>query len=170
VVYGIDPLSPNDLTPRPQDQRPHVDTTTRVKEIQKLHEFVKPRIGKTNAAYEAQASKHRRKIVFQPGDLVWIHLRKEQIPSERKNKLTPRAEGPFEVLERINYNAYKVDLPGDYEVFTTFNVVDFSPFYPDTSPPDLRVKSFQHGEDDGILPSPDLDHDETSPTHPRTRS
>ena len=87
VVYGIDPLSPNDLTPRPQDQNPHVDAATRVKEIQKLHELVKARIEKTNATYEAQANQHRRKIVFQPGDLVWIHLRKERFPSKRKNKL-----------------------------------------------------------------------------------
>ena len=41
VVYGIDPLSPNDLTPRPQDQKPHVDATQRVKDIQMLHELVK---------------------------------------------------------------------------------------------------------------------------------
>ena len=61
----------------------------------------------------------------------------------------PRAEGPFEVLEKINDNAYKIDLPGDFEVSATFNVADLSPFYPDTSPPDLRVKSFQQGEDDG---------------------
>jgi len=73
-------------------------------------------------------------------------------------------------LERINDNAYKIDLPGDYEVLATFNVADLSPFYPDTSPPDLRVKSFQQGEDDGVLPSQDLDHDGTSPTRPRTRS
>jgi len=64
VVHGIDPLSPNDLTPWPQDQKPHVDVATRVKKIQKLHELVKARIEKTNAAYEAQANKHRRKIVF----------------------------------------------------------------------------------------------------------
>jgi len=70
VGYGIDPLSPNNLTPRPQDQKPLVDAATRVKEIQKLHELVKARIEKTNAAYEAQANKHRRKIVFQPEDLV----------------------------------------------------------------------------------------------------
>jgi len=53
VVYGIDPLSPNDLTPRTQDQKPHVDAAARVKEIQKLYELVKARIKKTNAAYEA---------------------------------------------------------------------------------------------------------------------
>ena len=81
-----------------------------------------------------------------------------------------RDEGPIEVLERINDNAYKVDLPGDYEVSATFNVADLSPFYPDSSLPDLRVKSFQQGEDDVILPSQDLDQDETSPTRPRTRS
>ena len=82
----------------------------------------------------------------------------------------PRAEGPFKVLERTNDNAYKVYLPGDYEVSTTFNVADLSPFYPDATPPDLRINSFQQGEDDGILPSQDLDHDESSPTRPRTRS
>jgi len=49
-------------------------------------------------------------------------------------------------------------------------VADLSPFYPDTSPRDLRVKSIQRGEDDGVLPSQDLDHDETSPTRPRKRS
>ena len=108
--------------------------------------------------------------MFQPGDLVWIHLWKERFPSKRKNKLLPRAEGPFEVLERVNDNAYKVDLPGDYEVSATFNVADLSPFYPDVPPQDLRVKSFQQGEDDGILATEDLVHDDTSLTCPRTRS
>jgi len=170
LVYGIDPFSPNDLTPRPQDQKTYVDAAQRVKEIQKLHELVKARIEKTNVAYEAHANKHRRKIVFRPGDLVWIHLRKECFPSKRKNKLMPRVEGPFEVLERINDNAYKIDLPGDFEVSATFNVANWSPFYPDTSPPDLRVKSFQQGEDDGVLPSQGLHQGETGPTRPRTRS
>jgi len=32
----------------------------------------------------------------------------------------------FEVLEKINPNAYKVDLPGEYDVFATFNVADLS--------------------------------------------
>ena len=68
-------------------------------------------IEKANASYQAHANKHKKKKVFQPGDLVWIHLRKESFPSKRKNKLMLRAKGPFEVLERVNDNAYKVDLP-----------------------------------------------------------
>jgi len=82
----------------------------------------------------------------------------------------PRAKGPFEALERINDNAYKADLRSEYEVSVTFNVADLSLFYPDTSPPDLRIKVFQQGEDHGILPRQDLNHEESSPTRPRTRS
>ena len=71
----------------------------------------------------------------------------------------PWAEGPFEVIEKINDNAYKVDLPGDYEVSATFNVADLSPFIPDFPPQDLRSKSFKQGEDDGNLSSPDHFHE-----------
>jgi len=39
-------------------------------------------------------------------------LRKQRLPSKRKNKLMPRDEGPFKVLEKVNDNAYKVDLLG----------------------------------------------------------
>ena len=46
----------------------------------------------------------------------------------------PRADGLFEILERISDNAYKVDLPGDYGVSATFNVADLSPYEEDDYP------------------------------------
>ncbi|XP_042423751.1 uncharacterized protein LOC122011425, partial [Zingiber officinale] len=42
-----------------------------------------------------------------------LHMRKERFPTQRKSKLQPRGDGPLQVLERINDNAYKIDLPGD---------------------------------------------------------
>jgi len=45
-----------------------------------------------------------------------------------KSKLMPWADGPFEIIEWINDNCYKVDLPGDYGVSATFNVADLSPY------------------------------------------
>jgi len=92
---------------------------------------VRARIEKSSLSYSAQANKHRRPRIFQPGDLVWIHLRKERFPAQQKTKLMPRADSPFEVLERINDNAYKVDLPGEYGLSTTFNVTDLSPYVED---------------------------------------
>jgi len=59
-----------------------------------------------------------------------------------------RADGPFEVLERVNDNAYKVNLPGDYGVAATFNVAYLSPYLEDEHLVHLRANSFQQGEDD----------------------
>jgi len=61
----------------------------------------------------------------------------------------PRADGPFEILERSNDNAYKVDVPGDYGVSATFNVADFSPYLDDNDLKDLRENSLSQGENDG---------------------
>ena len=83
-----------------------VEADKRVEEIKHLHEGVKLRIEKSNASYQAQANKHKRRVVFQPGDLVWVHLRKERFPAKTKSKLIPRADGLFEILERVNDNAY----------------------------------------------------------------
>jgi len=79
---------------------------------------------------------------------VWIHLRKDRFPSKRKSKLMPRADGPFEVLEKVNDNAYKVDLPGDYGVSCTFNVANLKPYYEDNHLENLRTNSFLEEEDD----------------------
>ena len=69
-----------------------------------------------------------RQVLFEPGDWVWVHMRKERFPTCKRSKLHPREDGPFQVLEIINDNAYKLDLPGEYNISATFNVSDLSPF------------------------------------------
>jgi len=149
IVYGVEPLSPLDLTLRSLNEKPSVEANKRVEEIKHIHEQVKLRIEKFNASYQAQANKHKKRVVFQPEDLVLVHLRKERFPSKRKSKLMPRADGPFEILERVNDNAYKVNLPGDYGVSAAFNVADLSPYLEDDHLSNLRANSPQQGEDDG---------------------
>ncbi|KAI5668559.1 hypothetical protein M9H77_18412 [Catharanthus roseus] len=41
---------------------------------------------------------------------------KGKISQQRKSKLDDRGDGPFQILEKINDNAYKVDLPGHYNM------------------------------------------------------
>jgi hypothetical protein len=55
-------------------------------------------------------------------------MRKERFSARRRSKLHPRGDGLFQVLERINDNAYKLDLPGEYNISATFNVSDLSLF------------------------------------------
>ena len=58
----------------------------------------------------ALANKGRIKVTFEPGDWVWVHMRMERFPNQRKSKLNPRENGPLQILEKINDNAYKLVL------------------------------------------------------------
>ena len=100
--------------------------------------------------YEKRANKGRKKMLFEPGDLVWVHLRKDRFPEQRKSKLQPQADGPFKVLRKINDNAYEIDLPSTYGVSTSFNVTDLSPFF---GSKESRMTPFQEGDDDEDMPA-----------------
>ncbi|XP_060673390.1 uncharacterized protein LOC132803824 [Ziziphus jujuba] len=92
-------------------------------------------------------------IVFDPGKLVWLHLQKERFPKQRKSKLMPPMDGLFQVLELINDNAYKLDLPGEYNVSATLNVADLSPFSAGDDF-NLRTNPFQEEGNDANPPEP----------------
>jgi hypothetical protein len=149
VVYGFNPLAPLDLLPLPVQERACMDGKKRAEFVKQLHEKTKMNIERMTKQYADRANKGRRRVIFEPGDLVWVHLRKERFPSKRKSKLMPRADGPFRVLEKINDNAYKIDLPGEYEVSATFNIADLSPFFDaDDEFNESRTTPFQEGEND----------------------
>ena len=61
--------------------------------------------------------------------------------------MPPKGDGPFKVLECINENAYKLDVPSEYGVSATFNVSDFSLFLADDEF-DLRTNPFQKETND----------------------
>ena len=150
IVYGQNPRTPLDLTSLPTPTKFSWEAEKRAKEIQDLHVHIRERIERANNQAMAHANKRKKHVAYQPGDLVWLHLRKERFPGKRKSKLMPRSDGPFEVLEKIGPNAYTIDLPGDYGVSATFNVADLSPYYdPNDDLPSLRSNSHQAGEDDG---------------------
>ncbi|KAL4387260.1 hypothetical protein GQ457_09G018000 [Hibiscus cannabinus] len=76
---------------------------------------------------------------------------------------------PFEqIVEKVNDNAYKLDLPGEYIVTATFNISDLTPFYDSA---DLRSNPFQDGEDDvsTSVPAPIVDP-EVLPQGPITQT
>ena len=153
VVYGFKPITPLDLLPLPLQERANMEASKRADYVKKIHMKTKEEIEKKVKCYASKANRHRKKLLFQPGDLVWVHLRKDRFPEKRKSKLMPRGDGPFRILEKINDNAYKIELPGDdYAVSATFNVADLSPFF-GLEETESRTTPFEEGEDDEDIPN-----------------
>jgi hypothetical protein len=83
-----------------------------------------------NIKYEVAGDRGRKYVVFEVGGLVWLHFPKDHFLDLRKSKLMPRADGPFKVIEKINDNAYKLELLGDFgTVSPTFNIADLKPYF-----------------------------------------
>ena len=127
IVYGFNPLTPLDLFPL-LDISQFKDKSRQVKAeyVKKMHEKVKSQIEKKMEGYAKYANKGRKNVTFEPGDWVWVNFRKERFPSQRKSKLMARGDDPFQVLARIDDDAYKIDLLREYGVSATFNVADFT--------------------------------------------
>jgi hypothetical protein len=133
VVYGFNPRAPIDLLPLPTSELVNLDATQRSELILKLHETTKLQIEKMNKKYCIAANKGRKEMKLEPSDLAWVRLRKDRFPDLRKSKLMPRAARPYKVLAKINDNAYTLELPPDFGVSPTFNILDLKPYMGDTS-------------------------------------
>ena len=156
IVYGFVPRAPIDLLPLPTSVQHNLDATQRAEMILNLHKTTKDNIEHMNAKYKLAGDKGRKHVVFDVGDLVWLHLRKDRFPDLRKSKLMPRAAGPFKVLEKINDNAYKLELPADFgTVSPTFNIADLKPYFGEEDEIASRTTSIQEGEHDVDIPSID---------------
>ena len=156
VVYGFVPRAPIDLLPLPSSVQNNLDASQRAELIIKLHATTKANIEHMNAKFKVAGDKGKKHVVFDVGDLVWLHLRKERFPDLRKSKLMPRAAGPFKVLQRINDNAYKLELPAEYgTVSPSFNIAYLKPYLGEDDDIVSRTTSFQEGEDDEDIPHAD---------------
>jgi hypothetical protein len=110
-VYGFNPRALIDLLLLPPSETTYFDASYWSKFILKMHETTKSNIEKINEKYQIAGSKGRKEVNFDPGDLVWLHLAKERFLDWRKSKLISHADDPFKILEKINDNAYKLELP-----------------------------------------------------------
>ena len=80
IVYGFNPLTPLDLMPLPLSERTNLDGKKKVEFVQTLHQRVSAHIEARTQQYLKHANKGWRRVVFEPGDWVLLHLRKERFP------------------------------------------------------------------------------------------
>ncbi|KAF8109194.1 hypothetical protein N665_0101s0024 [Sinapis alba] len=84
--------------------------------VKKMQAQARLNIEKKTKRYPNHANKGRQEVIFEPGEMVWIHFMKDMFPNKRKFKLLPRTDDPFKVLKNINNNTYKIKLPSKYNV------------------------------------------------------
>nr|GEX39167.1 hypothetical protein [Tanacetum cinerariifolium] len=125
AVYGRNLITPMDLVSVLEMGQFSGEGADQSEQIKELHWSVQEQIIRHNKQYKEHADKRRF------------------------GKLKPQGDGPFGVLKKINDNAYKIELPGHYNVSVTFNVADLSPYKGDSDDePDSWSSLFKEGEDD----------------------
>ena len=90
IVYGFNPLSPLDILPLPLQERINMDANAQVSYLKKMHEDTRHTIERQVQRLATKLNINKQPMIFNIGDLVWLHLRKERFPNKRKSKLLPR--------------------------------------------------------------------------------
>jgi hypothetical protein len=139
---------PIDLLPLPTMECVHSDAKERADFILKLHASTKENIEKMTEKYKLAGSHGRKVVKLEPGNLVWLHLRKDRFLDLIKSKLMPRAAGPYKILEKINDKAYKLELPPEFGISPTFNISDLKPYLGEEDELESRTTPLQEGKDD----------------------
>lgn len=83
---------------------------------------MKEKIHVSNAHYKEVVDGHIRVKVFEEGDMFMVHLRKERFPKGIYNKLKLKKIRPCNILKKIHDNAYKVELPNEFDISPIFNI------------------------------------------------
>ncbi|KAL4348662.1 hypothetical protein GQ457_17G008650 [Hibiscus cannabinus] len=100
VVYGYNPTTPLDMLPLPFEQVMNRDGQSKAEFMKKLHQQVKENLERRTRQYETRANQGKKRVTFDV--------------AQRRSKLLPRGDGPFQIVEKVNDNAYKLNLPGEY--------------------------------------------------------
>ena len=72
-----------------------------------------------------QVNQHHSKCTFQVGDLVFLRLwpcNQSFLKLKGCHKLDPKFYGPYKVVQKIDFIAYKLELPPSFHVHPVFHV------------------------------------------------
>ncbi|GJT99247.1 putative reverse transcriptase domain-containing protein [Tanacetum coccineum] len=95
---------------------------------------IKQRIQAARDRQKSYANLKRKPMEFQVGDRVMLKVSpwKGVVRFGKRGKLNPRYVGPFKVLEKVGYVAYKLELPQELSrVHNTFHVSNLKKCYSD---------------------------------------
>ncbi|GFS44399.1 hypothetical protein Acr_00g0090100 [Actinidia rufa] len=150
--YAFQPRALIDLAPISDLKRVHKKAEDFISDLQDVHKQVQQNLLESITKYKDAADEKRRLVEFDVGDFVWAVLTKDQYPAHEYSKLASWKVGPYEIIEKINPNAYRLKLPSYINTSDVFNVKHLMPYRGDSSEEEevlnSRANSFQPGEAD----------------------
>jgi len=126
IVHGYSPRTPADLIPLPPDARVSHPASTFAQHIHDLHAEIRRKIALSNDSYKHPADMHHRAVNFAVDEFVMARIRPERFPRNSLEKLHARAMGPYQILRKLESNAYVLDLPDSLGINPIFNVKDLT--------------------------------------------
>lgn len=155
VIYGLVPRGPLDMLALPCKVRPHATAVEFMDQLHQIHQQTHSRLTASTAKYKLQADQKCQIVEFSVGDYVWAILTRDRFPAHENNKLAARKIGPLEITDKINQNAYHLQLSSHVHTSDVFNVKHLIPYSTDASSEDemasdSRANLFHPGEDDAV--------------------
>jgi hypothetical protein len=107
---------------------------------------IQDRLEQVQQLYKTNYDRNHRDVEYQVGQWVWLQLLHHPMASlniHGRGKLGPKYDGPFQVLERVSFVTYKLQLPSGAKLHDVFHVrlikkyCDDTPSGPGTLPPML---------------------------------
>jgi len=112
------------------DGRSDIDKARKfIEKIYLIHHTVQEQLDKSQSSYKERHDKRWVDHKFQVGNEVWLYISKKRLQGEGKN-LKPIRYGPFKILEKIDNNAFKLDLPPYTQIYYVVNVENLRLFEP----------------------------------------
>jgi len=155
MVMGKSPIVPMTWATQgqpPNDASEEVPMVTQLDEERwRLWEVAKANLEKAHKKYKDFTNKSRREVKFQEGDEVWLNIKNFRLLEGLSHKFLGPYASPFKVLEKKLSDTYKLELPENLRVHTTFHVSFLKSVSRDVSRPNQEYNS---------RPPPDLVHNE----------
>ena len=127
LLYGTKPRLPIDVALAPIAPK-NPAAIDRAERMQSALRFARSHLLDAQQRQAKNADRHRRHAAFAVGDAALLSTDGLQLRNG-SNKLCSRFIGPFEVIEVVNANAYKLKLPPQLQALhPTFNIDKLKPY------------------------------------------
>ena len=97
------------------------------------------------------ASKKRRDLEFQVGDIVMLDSKNLKLKMEGAHKLGHRFIGPYKILKRVGPVSYELELTKDMRIHDVFHVSLLRPYH--------KREGDSEGAPPALMPSGDIHHE-----------